>query len=523
MCTNRHKIVLKNVTTETPLTTALILIHGYVDNPCGEKLLTINHSASGVLVTHQLHFSGDFKCLLALSVGLNDVQLSYCNTSISLPLNYTPSSVGSSVIPLYVRYKGHDGHFQSPETLQSRSSPQVACRRIDLMLQLVQLTYAEKLNEAGLGRKSFKIGDNCREYFSDLSLQKALQMSEQELWDDLADEIIRTEGAQNILQQKYVAILSCTQFVGSSDGDNSYETIKKRTLARAAIGGGGLVVFNTGCLYTWPDTLADVEKVFRNTEPVDTERFADDSNYRRTIGGCFATNLGSLCHELGHVFDLGHTEEGIMGRSFDATEKLFLATTAIEGEKKFVLPKRSSPGKDKAQEIKPRVTRVRMSGSVLRDYQKERQCNGIYFTSNCLTILANHKWFLHTAQDNDSINESLGSQEETVAPAEDEKINRGKKTTLEKEKPLLWFSATDRMVTSVHPLRLVELRELGSEMVKHYWELPGPKKEEKTEFKLPLTEQQAMNSNSRIEQSISSRPWILFVIDCMGNTLKFKI
>lgn len=69
-----------------------------------------------------------------------------------------------------------------------------------------------------------------------------------------------------------------------------------------------------------------------------------------------------------------------------------------------------------------------------------------------------------------------------MAPAEDEKINRGKKTTLEKEKPLLWFSATDRMVTSVHPLRLVELRELRSEMVKHYWELPGPKKEEKTDL-----------------------------------------
>lgn len=45
--------------------------------------------------------------------------------------------------------------------------------------------------------------------------------------------------------------------------------------------------------------------------------------FRGTYGGCFSTSLGSLCHEIGHCFDLGHTETGIMGRGFDNMHCVF--------------------------------------------------------------------------------------------------------------------------------------------------------------------------------------------------------
>lgn len=538
MCSNGHRIVLKTVTSDGPITTALILIHGAVENACASDILTITNSASGVAMTHHLHFTVEFKYLLALSVGQNECTLSYCDTSIRLNLVYEPSPLGYSVIPLYIVCKGHDGHFQSPVGLSALSSALVACRRIDVMLQLVQLVYAEKLAEAGLGRRSFKIGGKCRAYLSDLGVEKALQMTEQELWDHLADEIIRTEGVQSVQRKKYVAIVGCTRFIGASDGDNSYETIKKRTLARAAIGGGGLVVFNTGCLYTWPDTVDEVVEVLRNDQPVDMARFADDSNYRRTIGGCFATNIGSLCHELGHVFDLGHTEEGIMGRSFDGTERLFLpVSSGSENKKKFVLPKRSSPGKDRTMPGLTGLTRVRVNGSVLRDYLKERECNGIYFARNCLTILGHHKWFQGSGPEpqyeNNNNDKSLSTN-----PCQTTMTDKGGAAATavcvdsgameikagKTEKPLLRFSATERVVRAEYALRLVELRELGSEMVKQYWELKEDEEdsggEGKTEFKLaPLTEQATNNSNSNHR----SRPWILFAIDCRGNTLKCRI
>lgn len=513
MCNCSHRIVLKNVNNGDSVFTELILIHGHVENPCESGKLTI---LANETVSHFRELP-EFKHLLALSAGPNEFRLTYCNTAISMVLNYTPKTNPFVVIPLYVVCDGHDGYFQSPDS-KSLATARVACQRIDVMLQLVQLVYAEKLNEAQRGRRTFTIGGSCREYLSSLSLDKALKMSEQQLWETLADEIIRREGADAVERRKYVAILGCTRFEGCPHEDNSYETIKRRTRARAAIGGGGLVVFNTGCLYTWPDTVDQVEKAFRNNQPVDMERFADDSNYRRTYGGCFATNLGSLCHELGHAFDLGHTEEGIMGRSFDSTEKLFLPLSAIE---RRCLPKRSSPGRDSSLATS-RMTRVRMNGTVLRDYLKEKECNGIYFAGNCLAILAHHKWFRgeETGMANSKDNESPPCQVSMECRAADATPEKGpRRKDSEKERPLR-FSATKLMVKSVHGLRLVELREPQSEMVKHYWELgPGQlgsggdekneAEEEDTEFKLPLT------SNSD-----HAKPWIMFAIDCRGNSLK---
>ena len=44
---------------------------------------------------------------------------------------------------------------------------------------------------------------------------------------------------------------------------------------------------------------------------------------RGTYGGCFATTLGAMVHELGHTLDLGHTENGIMARGFDDMDRFF--------------------------------------------------------------------------------------------------------------------------------------------------------------------------------------------------------
>ena len=62
----------------------------------------------------------------------------------------------------------------------------------------------------------------------------------------------------------------------------------------------------------------------------------DDSNYRGTHGGCLATTLGSVLHELGHTFDLGHTRDGIMGRGFDYVDRVFLGAAGIDANRNSV-------------------------------------------------------------------------------------------------------------------------------------------------------------------------------------------
>jgi hypothetical protein len=54
---------------------------------------------------------------------------------------------------------------------------------------------------------------------------------------------------------------------------------------------------------------------------------------RGTYGGCFATTLGAVCHELGHTFDLGHTQDGIMGRGFDNVNLVFTVQRCEDSEK----------------------------------------------------------------------------------------------------------------------------------------------------------------------------------------------
>lgn len=72
---------------------------------------------------------------------------------------------------------------------------------------------------------------------------------------------------------------------------------------------------------------------FLDTTTIDTEQLMDDSNYRGTHGGCLATTLGSVLHELGHTFDLGHTRDGIMGRGFDYVDRVFLGAAGIDSNR----------------------------------------------------------------------------------------------------------------------------------------------------------------------------------------------
>lgn len=44
---------------------------------------------------------------------------------------------------------------------------------------------------------------------------------------------------------------------------------------------------------------------------------------RGTLGGCYATSLGAALHEIGHIFDLVHSDCGIMARGFNDLDLFF--------------------------------------------------------------------------------------------------------------------------------------------------------------------------------------------------------
>ena len=155
-------------------------------------------------------------------------------------------------------------------------------------------------------------------------------------------------------------------------------------------GGGGLALFGTGCLWTWPTQLAEVQRQLQNQEMVDQDVVMNDSGYRNTVGGGYATTLGSVLHELGHCFDLGHSLEGIMARGFDDIDTALsqeLATTVDNrrfGGKQTLKPcsvfspamvKRSGTMTMDDNTSSPKFTSVRRSDSVskyLEEYAEKR-------------------------------------------------------------------------------------------------------------------------------------------------------
>ena len=319
-------IVITNVGDCETLTYSLALIRGRAPALCsyvsvrGIKNLAVQWPVVG----------GEFRVLVDLARGSNRLELEAGGFKKKITLIHEPRTTRLRVTPVYVICAGHDGYFQGPRG--ENRSPESAATRIGLGARLLQSLTAEKLREAGHGRKTFQLerdldGPECLVMHSMLHVDRARAMTQRELWEFVGRELM--SGPLASRDRKYMAFLSCTRYRGAPN-PRTHEATLARTQGHAALGGGGLALFGSACLHTWPTCMAQVLPKFLDTTIVDTEQLMDDSNYRGTHGGCLATTLGSVLHELGHTFDLGHTREGIMGRGFDYVDRVFIGGCGID-------------------------------------------------------------------------------------------------------------------------------------------------------------------------------------------------
>lgn len=136
---------------------------------------------------------------------------------------------------------------------------------------------------------------------------------------------------------------------------------------------------------------------FRDETLVDTTQLLDDSNGRRTFGGCFTTALGGMCHEIGHLFDLGHTHDGIMGNDIDYVNRLFVherfpRNLPSRVESNCFLNRNQNQNQ---ANIDRRLTSVKKTNSILLKYHNQRNNDVNLLTENCAVLINNHKWFNH--------------------------------------------------------------------------------------------------------------------------------
>lgn len=135
--------------------------------------------------------------------------------------------------------------------------------------------------------------------------------------------------------------------------------------------------------------------------------------YRGTLGGCYATSLGAALHEIGHIFDLVHSDCGIMARGFNELDLFFtvgnfhskfpkstVSTSFLiyesNSELKFKLSVVESIGKQYCQEISIRARTPTKVKSVSFGFQsngndkKSGQDGQAYFHRSAAVLLSGH-------------------------------------------------------------------------------------------------------------------------------------
>lgn len=455
-CGSQHKIKLKSLGDGFVFNRNLVQLSGFIESVCSDSWLEITRINDGC-AWHTSIFNKHFKQLIAL---INDcdnvIELKYCNAKVEVLLAHKSiQNVCYDVQPVYIINRNSDGNFQSTAD-DVNSGIEAALLKIDTAMLITQCIISTKFNDQQFGERSFALR-KCEVFNSDLDASEARNMNQWELYDAIANELVAKQGSDIIARRKFVGFLSCTRFSGLADGEEySYENIKSKTFANPALGGGFLCLMGSGCFYSWPNTFEGVADALRNKKEIDLRQLLDDSNYRKTYGGCFATSLGSLVHEIGHTFDLAHTETGLMGNDIDYTHRFFLSENFTE-----ILPKRivrSCQLQSKTSEknlISQRFTKIKKpGGDFLVKYYEQKGNDLTFFEANCLITLWHNRWFTQATHGDDN--------------------------------NLSFIQETRTVVSKINPIKLVEIREFeGNAMLIKFWPLH---EKNVNEFQIPANE-----------------------------------
>jgi len=420
------RIKIQNLSNPTSVQFPIVIVKGCVENYTQEvwkdagtrTFLILHHQTSGSLKRcEEVEMEGlKFKLLVRLLPGENILNFDFLGIKDSLHVWYSEPTNEYTVRMVYVIPSDHDGKFQGPEN--SDCSVESAQQRILLAGELLQTVVAESLWDEGFGRKSFNLEHDVHILHSKLSTEECWTKDKESLWEDIGREIMQSQFKHK--KCKYLAFLCCTKYVNPNKIEPlSFAQVLKMTKGYVALGGGGLGLFGTASLWTWPTHLSKVQTRLLDEQKIDSRTLMDDSAYRGTVGGMFATSLGSVLHELGHCFDLGHAPTGVMARGFDDLD-LYLTLCSrkpVSTGRSSLVPCSNwklSPepqsdfdlildeGHSSQDPSSPRFTSIRRTESVskyLENYARRRYKTetsqsgcGVHWTEPCARILSRQKW-----------------------------------------------------------------------------------------------------------------------------------
>lgn len=244
-CDKNHLINIKNCSHNDEIHhSRLLLISGTISTLCSNSnysntISIFNKSNSFKNNFDVSQINKQFKCLITLMHGINNIHLQYGSTIEQIDVQSNQKSHQNYTIKsLYIICDGHDGNFQSPD--KTSNTKEIACQKVNVAIQLIQCLIAEKLHEQIHQRCTFVSSTNCEPFYSKLLIDQARSMTELELWNYFARELVTYYPTDDYT--KFVAFLGCTQYTYETNSLQNRQVIT----ANPALGGGNLALFGTG-------------------------------------------------------------------------------------------------------------------------------------------------------------------------------------------------------------------------------------------------------------------------------------
>lgn len=270
--------------------------------------------------------NGRYIGLIELKPGSNTVYTKAGGNVLATKVFYQPMKTPYKVHAVwYVSSdEGNDYPYAKPGEKQKLNE------KLDTMLKMMQTFTAEAMEEAGYGKKTFAL-DTDKDGKVVVTIVKSTKTGVElraedggKTWGDGYEQIKKLFDERT---QKYASLMAFSR----------WDTEKQRGLGAFALGGGALAMMYGGTVSLYPNSIAEVQDAFLDTEFIDPAKTYEDSAFRKTRWANVSTAYGAFLHELGHTFGLPHCADGfgIMSRGFDRFNRRFMLNEPpVHGQEK---------------------------------------------------------------------------------------------------------------------------------------------------------------------------------------------